>query len=221
MRGSGRLKFRPMKRWMWSVTALTLVMAGAADLRAQDNASRASAIADREAAEERYRRLSTAVEGLLAAQAEQQRRIEALTSELRQLRTEAARPQGDFVTREELKQVVESVRELDRRRESDRRTILEEIENLGKNVSDSLKAAAAPRRPEPNRAAAATTAYDEVAEHTIEAGQTLSAIVSAYNAEFKKRGKRTSLKLVLDANPSLKPERLPVGQKIVIPLVSI
>jgi TolA-binding protein len=209
---------------MWRVTVLILVMAGAAGLRAQDSASRASAIADREAAEERYRRLSTAVEGLLAAQAEQQRRIEALTSELRQLRAEAARPQGDFVTREELKQVVETVRELDQRRESDRRTILGEIESLGKNLSDSLKAAAAPRRPEPARptsATTATTAYDEVAEHTVETGQTLSAIVSAYNAEFKKRGKRTSLKLVLDANPGVKPERLTVGQKIVIPLVPI
>jgi TolA-binding protein len=212
---------------MWRVTVLILVMAGAAGLRAQDSASRASAIADREAAEERYRRLSTAVEGLLAAQAEQQRRIEALTSELRQLRAEAARPQGDFVTREELKQVVETVRELDQRRESDRRTILGEIESLGRNLSDSLKAAAAPRRPEPARptsattATTATTAYDEVAEHTVETGQTLSAIVSAYNAEFKKRGKRTSLKLVLDANPGVKPERLTVGQKIVIPLVPI
>jgi TolA-binding protein len=184
----------------------------------QDASSRAAAIADREAAEERYRRLNTAVEGLLAAQAEQQRRLEALASELRQLRIDTARPQGDFVTRQQLNELVDMVREVERKREADQRMVLKEIESLGKSVTDSLKAAP-PVRAQSERSSA-TPAYDEVAEHTVEQGQTLSAIVAAYNAEYKKRGKRTSLKLVQDANPNIKPESIRVGQKVNIPLVS-
>jgi hypothetical protein len=185
---------------------------------AQDDRSRAAAIADRDAAEERYRRLNTAVEGLLAAQAEQQRRLETLVTELRQVRAESAQPKGDFVTREELKQLVDTVREIDRKREADRRMILEEIENLGKSLAASFKAAT-PRRTEPDKSTTSTPAYEEVAEHKVEQGQTLSAIVAAYNAEYKKQGKRTSLKLVLDANPNIKPEAMAVGQKVVVPLV--
>jgi hypothetical protein len=194
------------------LTALT-------SLSAQDNAARAAAIAEREAAEERYRRLNTAVEGILAAQAERQRRLDALTAEVRQLRTDSSsQPKGDFVTQDQLRQLVETVKELDRRRESDRRMILEEIENLGKSVADSLKASTA-RRSEPERSSTSTSANNEIAEHTVEQGQTLSAIVAAYNAEYKKRGKRTSLKLVLDANPNIKPESMSVGQKVIVPLV--
>jgi hypothetical protein len=137
---------------------------------------------------------------------------------LRQLRADSARPQGDFVTQDQLRQLVDTVRELDRKREADRRMILEEIENLGNSVADSLKAAV-PRRTEPERTPASKGGYDEIAEHTVEQGQTLSAIVAAYNAEYKKRGKRTSLKLVLDANPNIKPESMAVGQKVTVPLV--
>ena len=197
---------------------LALCAAAATEGRAQDQASRAAAIADREAAEERYRRMNTAVEGLLAAQAEQQRRIESLATELRQLRLENAKPQGDFVSQDQLRQLVDTVRELDRKREADRRMILEEIENLGKTFAESLRAAT-PRPTEREQTPPSTAAYNEVAEHTVEQGQTLSAIVAAYNAEYKKRGKRTSLKLVLDANPSIKPEAMAVGQKVVVPLV--
>lgn len=188
-------------------------------LSAQDNAARAAAIADREAAEERYRRLNTAVEGILAAQADRQRRLDALTAEVRQLRTDSAsQPRGDFVTQDQLRQLVDTVKELDRKREADRRMILEEIENLGKSVAESLKAAT-PRPSVSERPSAATDANREIAEHIVEQGQTLSAIVAAYNAEYKKRGKRTSLKLVLDANPNVKPESMSVGQKVIVPLV--
>jgi hypothetical protein len=187
--------------------------------RPQDAATRAAAIADRDAAEERYRRLNTAVEGILAAQAEQQRRLETLASELRQVRADTAKPQGDFVTREELNQLVETIRELDRKREADRRLILEEIDNLGKSFAASLKQDRRPptERPSP----AAGTTYDEVAEHKVEQGQTLSAIAAAYNAEFKKRGKRTSVDLILQANPKIKPESIQVGQVVIVPLVPL
>ena len=44
--------------------------------------------------------------------------------------------------------------------------------------------------------------------------------MNAHNDEFKKKGKKTSIKLVQDANRDLKPTSLKVGQRIWIPLVS-
>jgi TolA-binding protein len=206
-----------MNRWSCGAVVLTVWLGSITGAWSQDASSRAAAIAEREAAEERYRRLNTAVEGLLAAQAEQQRRLEALASELRQLRIDTARPQGDFVTRQQLNELVDMVREVERKREADQRMVLKEIESLGKSVTDSLKAAP-PVRAQSERSPA-TPAYEEVAEHTVEQGQTLSTIVAAYNSEYKKRGKRTSLKLVLEANANLNPNAIPIGQKVVIPLV--
>jgi len=54
----------------------------------------------------------------------------------------------------------------------------------------------------------------------VEKDNTLTAIIAAHNREFKKQGRKTSLKLVLDANPKIEPKSLYVGQKIFIPLVA-
>jgi hypothetical protein len=195
--------------------------------QAQDGAAQA---ADREAAEERYQRLNSAVEGLWAAQADQQRRLEALVEELRRVRAEqASKPAVDYATREELNRLVEGVRELDRKREADRQLILEELERLGKSLA-ALNAARE-RRPAPapapapgpapgsEREGGATGSTQEGVYYVIERGNTLSAIVAAHNDEFKKQGKKTSVKLVQEANPNIKPTVLLPGQKIFIPLV--
>jgi LysM repeat protein len=50
-------------------------------------------------------------------------------------------------------------------------------------------------------------------EHEVKSGQTLSAIIQAY----RDQGVKVTLKQVLDANPTLKPERMKAGQKIFIP----
>ena len=55
---------------------------------AQDNVARAAA--EREAAEERYKILNSAVDGLTTAHADLQRRIGALADEIRTLRSEAS-----------------------------------------------------------------------------------------------------------------------------------
>ena len=67
---------------------------------AQDNAARAAA--EREAAEEGYRRLNSAVEALATGQADLQRRISALADELRSARAQDNKiDTSKFVTRDE------------------------------------------------------------------------------------------------------------------------
>ena len=200
-------------------------------VRAQDEAARAAAVADREAAEERYRRLNATVENLLTAQAEQQRRLDALAEELRKVASESdanraatSRAEGNYATRDELNKVVETIRKLDAQREADKKQILEEITNLGKSLRDSLTPAPRPSREpppseKPEKKNGAPPANPEGAWYVIEKGNTLTAIIAAHNEEFKKKGRKTSLKLVLDANPKVEPKSLNVGQKIFIPMV--
>src|SRR5256885_17243132 len=81
--GGPRSYFRGMKR-------ISLFLLGAVCLSlpglAQDNAARAAA--EREAAEERYKLMNSAVEGLTSAQADLQRRLGRLAEEGRALRAQ-------------------------------------------------------------------------------------------------------------------------------------
>lgn len=57
-------------------------------------------------------------------------------------------------------------------------------------------------------------------EHVVNKGEFFSTILAAYNAEFKKLGKKSvSEKQVLAANPRLNPNNIRVGQKIFIPVL--
>jgi hypothetical protein len=226
-----------MKRFFWLLAGTLLLGLPAGSSRAQDEAARAAAIADQQAAEERYQRLDSAVQGLLAAQADRDRRIEALADEVRKAAVERAttpRTDPNAVTREEFNRLLESVKEIDHKREADKHQILEEIANLQTKIEKSVREAiaSAQRRAQPAPAPDQTervertdkrnggsNADQEWVEYTIEKGNTLTAIINAHNEVFKKQGKKTSLKLVREANPKLKPETMYVGQKIIIPVV--
>jgi hypothetical protein len=228
----GESYFHRMKRL--SVLLLCVACQGPwlLPVRAQDEAARAAAAADREAAEDRYRRLSATVENLLTAQADQQRRLDRLGEELRKVamdaetgRSAASRAESHYATRDELNKVVETIRKLDAQREADKKQILEEIQALGKSLSASLATAARapkpapPSEPEKKPTPSTPPADQEGVWYTVEKGNTLTAIIAAHNEEFKKQGRKTSRKLVLEANPKLDANSVYVGQKIFIPIV--
>ena len=209
---------------------------------AQDNPARANV--EREAAEENYKLLSSAVNGLTTGQADLQRRLGALTDEIRSMRAQDNKiDTSRFVTREELNRLVESVKEIDRKREADKKLILDEFEVLKKDLRKMLSAPAAAssasspkkekspsvsdkgsERPiekpsdKPGKTSEVATTNQEGVYYVVQAGNNLLAIVKAHNEEFKKQGKKTTLQLVRDGNPGLKDTNLRVGQKIFIPL---
>jgi len=232
-----RTYFRCMKRvplFLLGAVCVTLVSRPA---MAQDNTARA--VADREAAEERYKLLNSAVEGLVASQADQQRKIAALTDELRAARSENTKiDTSKFVTREELNRLIKAVEEIDRKREADKKLILDEFEELKKDLKKILAApspapaATSGRKPRnsPTPDKSPEKAPDKTPDgspppsqegvwHVIEKDNSLWAIATAYNEEFKKQGKKTSVKLIEEANPGLKATSLKLGQKVFIPLV--
>lgn len=178
----------------------------AAPARAQSPYT-AAAAADRLEAEERYRRLNAMMEELQATLEAQRRRIDALVSEVQSLREDTLRRSQQAVSREEFQQYVEQLRQVDQKREADRKLILDELAKL---------ASAPPPRPEPakDRATASAPAKaGEFIEYEIKPGDTVSAIVAA----CREQGLKVTVAQIAAANPKLNVDRVRPGQKILIP----
>jgi LysM repeat protein len=194
------------------------------DVVGATTADRAAASAERAAAEERYRRMNSAIEGLLAAQADLQRRMALLGDEINSLRAESSRSGGQYVSREEFDKLVEAVRELDQKRAEDKRQILAELADLGTELKSQIRRSL-------SEIDTANSARFQAAQsgsggsdsegvwYTVEPGNTLSAIATAYNQAYNSKGRKTSVDLIMKANPKVKPEVLGVGQKVWVPLV--
>lgn len=177
--------------------------------RAQDAAT---ARLEQQDAEERYRRLNATVEECQATLEAQRKRLDALVTEIRTLREELARAatRESTVSRDEFRQLAETVRDVDQKREADKRLILEEIAKLAKTPVAPPPRVEKKTTPEtPAKPARDENGY----EHIVKSGETISAIVAA----FREQGVKVTLKQVLDANPGLNPTKLKVGQKIFIP----
>lgn len=191
-------------------------------LAADEASQRAAALADRQESDERARRLASTVEELLASQAVLQKKLNGLVDEIRQLREDQSRQNPNLVTRDELRRLAEQVQEIDRKRETDKRLILEEIQKLAKTpvVIPVPTPAATPNssRGSSTSTPSSTSGGDrEKIEngyyHVVEKGETLSVIVQAY----REKGVKVTRKAVEEANPGMNPNRLIVGRKIFIP----
>ncbi|HVY71846.1 MAG TPA: LysM domain-containing protein [Verrucomicrobiae bacterium] len=230
-----------MKRafYAWLAAAClggSLLPAVAAD--PPDDAARAAAVAAQQEAEERYRRLNTSVEELLASQSVLQKRIAALQEELRRVKEEAAsKPTPDFATREDLKRLAEQLQAIDKKRQDDKELILGEIRKLAQTPVTVPEAPRQTSKPKPANLetndkppkGSSSIKDDEPKTTTMKGvnykveskGETLSLIASEHNKLFKEDGLKTSVKLILDANPDLDARKIYVGKTIFVPLVPI
>lgn len=165
--------------------------------------------------QERLQRLDGLVEDLLAAQAALQKNLAALRDELQAVREESRRA-GDrlgerFVAHEDLRKLAEALREVDRKREEDKRLILEEIKKLAHTPAPPPPREAT--RPAPREGTASPAGPQKGYTYKIKTGDTLSAIAQAY----AQSGVKVTVEDILRANPGLKPNRLPVDREIFIP----
>ncbi|MBM3880295.1 MAG: LysM peptidoglycan-binding domain-containing protein [Verrucomicrobia bacterium] len=198
MKPSALLRATLLLGWLAVLSGLC-----AARTWAQNPAAEAAA---RQAEEERYLRLNAAIEDLQASFAALQRRVAALRDELQAAREEQAAAARTYVTRAELQDVIERLRELDRKREEDRKLILDEIRKLAQVPLPEPPKRAAPPEPMPPPAA---KGY----KYLIKQGDTLDAIIAAY----RNNGVKVGLDQVLQANPGIKPTALQIGQEVFIP----
>ena len=165
---------------------------------------------DTRAIREDYRRLQNQLEDLLVAHNALKTEVSKLHSEVRLLRTKTATKDPTTANRADLEGLAKSIREVDRKRVQDKDLILKEMKTLLRSGSIATSATKPPKvSPNPQKG------FD----HTVQAGETISAVIAAYNDELKSQGakKRITLKSVLDANPNLNPRTMRIGQPLFIP----
>ena len=162
---------------------------------------------DTRALREGYSRLQSQLVDLLEAHNAIKSELSKFRSEVRQLRAQTATKDPAAVTRADLEGLAKSIREVDRKRIQDKDLILKEMQALLRSTPTGAKPPTAPPHSEKG--------FD----HTVEPGQTISAIIAAYNTKLKRQGvkKRITLKSVLDANPNLNPRTMRIGQSLFIP----
>ena len=181
--------------------------------------------------------LKADVERLMATNLDQQKRIAELTRQLQTVREEANRQKSDpavATLSDQVRKLSDKIEEVDRKRIGDAGVVKDQFEKLAKLIASTPTASATTSRhteggstkkptmeaDEPRTAQRPPANIpDKGYECVVEDKDTVSGIISRYNAEFKKQGKKgVSLQQVLDANPGLVPAKLKVGQKIFIPM---
>jgi len=154
------------------------------------------------------------------------------------LRTQVNTPRN-YATQEQITKLTDQIREVEKNRSADKQQILDAFEKLkalppqvvvpppsGSGRSKPVDTGSRPQGDKPttkeppatDKPAPATPELpSEFYEHTLAEGETLSAVIDAYN---KEHGLKVRLAQVLKANPSIKdPKKLRLGQKIRIPVV--
>lgn len=174
------------------------------------------------AVEERLNKLSGQIEDLLAAKAEQDKRISALVKEIEGLREQVGKPTGNYANADEVRRLADSLKEVDRNRVADNERIVKQIENIGKVAANAARTESHPAPPRNNGESSGSTRTATTAprsgnesgyEYVIAPGDTFSTIAEAYRL----KGVKTSAEQIQKANPEVKAKSLRVGQKIFIP----
>ncbi|MGP8198981.1 MAG: hypothetical protein ACLQU4_05695 [Limisphaerales bacterium] len=180
----------------------------------------AAAIAAKEDAEERYKRLAADLQAVQSDNEALHAKITAMEEEIQTLRTAQAHLADNSGIQDSLKRLADAIQEVDKKRLEDKETISEEIRKSIGGLERSLGSVSTPvpryvpKQSSPAEPPASGKGY----LYTIQDGDRLDLIVKAYNADFKSRGMKTiTLRQAKEANPNVDWNRLLVGQKIVIP----
>jgi TolA-binding protein len=202
------------------IAGLLLASTLAGRVVAQD----AVALAAQREAEENVKRLSATITEVQAAMEQQRKEIEDLRTEVRTLRSDLAKANNNAVTHDALKSMSEQIRKVDENRIADTKKVYEALKELGKVVTERpAPPTPPPALDNPSRSGGSNNTSkppldlkagpEEGFEYVVQKGDELGLIVSAY----RKQNIMVTRKMVMDANPSIKWDRLRVGQKIFIP----
>lgn len=212
---------------------------------AQD-ASQAALLAERREAEERYNRLANSLEDLRDAYAAQTRRIQQLAQENADLRAEVnkqinavdSRMRNNLTaaaTRDDVKALAEKLKEVDDKREADKKLILKELKELANVVANTpapapqviIREVVKPGSSKPDVAPvndskplpATPENPNGYWKYNVQKGDTMLAILQAYNAQLREQKKPTlTLDQLKQHNPTVNPNALRVNQEILIPI---
>ena len=185
---------------------------------ATNAASKAAAVAEQQGVEERFKQLAADIVALRDSNQLLLDKLSALKEDVQQIRTEQARLAASAIGRDDLKPLAQRIEEVDKKRVEDKETISEEIKKFAAHLEMLVTNAAESASRPPARPGVAPAADTNNFTHTVLAGETLDAIVNAYNAEFKKKGMKTiTRQQAMDANPGVDWKHLKIRQVINIP----
>jgi hypothetical protein len=172
------------------------------------------------ATQQQLDKIAGQIQDILDAQAQQNKRIDALEKEISDLRDKVNTPApvGDYASRDDLKKLAEQVQEIDRKRQQDRDLILDQIKTLGNATTSTSTPNRHSHTPKPNTDEPPSTSTTPQTpqkgyEYEVKQGDTLAVIIKAY----RDQGVKVSLRQIKAANPNMNPDVLIPGKKIFIP----
>ena len=157
--------------------------------------------------------LSAQIDVLKEAKDLQNKRIEALEKQVSDLQSQLNKPSGDYASKDDVNQLKDAVKEVDKKRQADSENVADQLDKLRKALSGGGSSG---RHSSVTPAETPKTTFDPTTPHMeyqVQNGDSLIAIVKAY----RDKGVKVTLQQILAANPGLKPENMKVGQKIIIP----
>jgi len=183
----------------------------------------AAAVAAREDAEDRYKRMAADLQAVQSDNEALHSKIAALEQEIQTLRDAQAHAADNTSLQDQLKRLSDAIQEVDKKRMEDKDAISKEIRDSVGRLELSLGNSPPPpvhsSQPETKSTPVADSpAVENGYSYTIQPGDTLGEVLKAYNKDFKSKGlKPVTLRQAMEANPQVNWGRLRVGQKIVIP----
>jgi len=207
-----------------------LIAATAAPVAAQQSSSSLLSAAARQEMEEKIRRLQAEVEDMKALNNSLNESLNTLTRQVK-AQNDAMKKfadaykiaLSDYARKDDIEAVAKSAREIERNRKADQAQVVKKFQELRKLILDNppkvIHVPASPRKE--NMGRPSRSDEPKGVEHVVGKGQTLTAIIAAFNDELKRNGRkaRVSLSQVKAANPGVNIDRLIVGQKIFIPII--
>jgi len=184
-------------------------------LKAQDSPA---SLAERQEAEERYKRITADIEDLKTTMLSYQQRLNEQREEIRKLNEELARANSnkDLATRDDLKHLVDKIKEVDEKRLADAANVMGQFEKLQKLLAPPGTPKANPPAPAPSGKPPVEpkSGNEKGYEYIIRSGDNPRVI----SAGLAKQGVKVSPQQIIDANPAIKDwAKLRIGQKIFIP----
>jgi len=185
-------------------------------------AQSAAEIARQKEIQEQLQIINSAIKDLMMTQDALQKRhdqlldtVDSLQVAVRGIQKELDLHSTKFMTREQMAELRKAMKQLQSRQESIQKRILRDFEKLREDLLTLPTPLPPVSQPPPKT--------DESGfRHTIQAGETISKIVDAYNQHLKSEGKsgNITVKGVIShsENAGLEPRRLLVGNKIWLPI---
>ena len=178
----------------------------------------APVFAQESATQQQFDQLRGKLQDIVESQEAQGKRIDELAKRINELADKVNTPAvNNSANADDLKALADSVKEIDKKRQSDRELILKQIDKLGRDVVGTSTSSRTPRTPSttpPKIEDTPTPAGPQVGHyHIVEDGEYLSTIAKAY----RDQGVKVTVAQILKANPGLDEKKLYPGKKIFIP----